>query len=207
MTPLEATWNALSIALLCGLVGIRMRYRWLAGWRAQWPAARQEGRPWLFARLALTALVGAITAVHFVAPERLAFVLVPLPGPVRALGLPIGVAALWLLWASHRALGRYFSPSVKLRSDHTLVVWGPYARVRHPIYLSYLAFFLGVGLLTANVALAFAGESVILLLLLVRLPREEALLEARYGPVWQRYVRNTPALLPRLGQPAPSEPD
>jgi protein-S-isoprenylcysteine O-methyltransferase Ste14 len=44
-----------------------------------------------------------------------------------------------LSWASVRHLGRQFRITAGLYEDHELVMTGPYALVRHPIYASLLA--------------------------------------------------------------------
>src|SRR5215212_8054775 len=53
-------------------------------------------------------------------------------------------SAIALFAASARALGANWSIVARTRSDHQLVRNGPYAQVRHPIYLGLLLFLFGL---------------------------------------------------------------
>ena len=61
-------------------------------------------------------------------------------GTAVVLGLMSGTIGLF--WASSRELGRNWSLVARTRTDHQLIRTGPYARVRHPIYLAMLFFLL-----------------------------------------------------------------
>src|SRR5947209_1202227 len=65
-----------------------------------------------------------------------------LAGTAAVLLLMGGAIALFA--ASSRELGRNWSLVARTRSDHELVRTGPYARVRHPIYLGMLFFLLAL---------------------------------------------------------------
>ena len=67
----------------------------------------------------------------------------------------IAVGAAFGVWAS-RELGRALTPFPKPRPVG-LVTTGPFAVVRHPIYLGFLGVFVGYGLLTGVLALALVG--------------------------------------------------
>ncbi len=69
------------------------------------------------------------------------------PAPVSLLGAAVGVAGYALLWWT-LFQNAFAAPIVKDQSDRgqVLVDTGPYAVVRHPFYLGYLAFFAGLGL-------------------------------------------------------------
>lgn len=58
---------------------------------------------------------------------------------------------------------------------------------------------LGYGLLTANLVVFLAPLSALCLLVTLRLPDEERMLEARFGEVWRAWRDRTGRLLPRLG--------
>ena len=106
--------------------------------------------------------------------------------------------AVGLFVASSRELGRNWSLVARTRSDHQLIRTGPYARVRHPIYLGMLFFLLAMaaGLghwaqLIIAVPLFFAGTA-------VRTRLEDKLLEQNFGDAFRQYRSSTPAILPRL---------
>lgn len=54
-----------------------------------------------------------------------------------------------LAWTGVLALGRQWRIDAGLNADHDLVTSGPYRLVRHPIYASMFAMFLGTGVLFA----------------------------------------------------------
>lgn len=124
------------------------------------------------------------------------------PG-MRALALAAG-ALIYLpglaitLWG-RLALGRmYFvstSLGAQLYADHQLVRSGPFAIVRHPMYLGLIAAAVGSLLLYQTwTTVAFAVFSPILLL---RARREEQALSAVFGEAWQAYTAHVPMILPR----------
>lgn len=105
----------------------------------------------------------------------------------------------FLLWA-RLILGKYYFVSTavgaQLFADHQLVKTGPYAIVRHPMYVG-LAFAAWGALLiyftwTTVYFACFAP------LLAFRALREERALSAEFGEQWQEYCRQVPAFIPRL---------
>jgi protein-S-isoprenylcysteine O-methyltransferase Ste14 len=77
-----------------------------------------------------------------------------------------------------------------------LVTNGPFAIVRHPMYLGLITAALGSLLLYRTwTALAYALFAPFVLM---RARREELALGAEFGEEWQVYCRRVPALLPRF---------
>lgn len=125
------------------------------------------------------------------------------PG-IRALILAAGTliyfpGIAFVLWG-RLALGKMYFVSTgfaaQLYADHQLVTRGPFAIVRHPMYLGLIVAAFGSLLIyrtwtTALFAL-FAP------FVLRRARREEQVLSAEFGEQWQAYCRRVPALLPRL---------
>ncbi len=104
--------------------------------------------------------------------------------------------ALLAVWAK-LTLGRWFSASFGIKPGHELVTRGPYAVVRHPIYLGLLA--LGVGLavahdslLTLGIALAYAVPFHLHALI------EEQMFARHFGDAWRDYAARVPRIVPRL---------
>ena len=100
-----------------------------------------------------------------------------------------------------RTFGKNITPTVETREKHELVTDGPYHWVRHPLYTVGTSFFASLSLLAANWFMGLASLSV-LVMLLVRLPKEEAKLIERFGDEYREYMRRTGSLLPRLGGPS-----
>lgn len=117
-------------------------------------------------------------------------------GTVAVVALMSGSIALFV--ASSRALGRNWSLVARTRSDHELVQTGPYARVRHPIYLAMLLFLLALavamghwGQLLLAVPLFLAGTR-------IRTDAEDRLLEQCFGDAFRQYRNGTPSLFPKI---------
>jgi protein-S-isoprenylcysteine O-methyltransferase Ste14 len=101
----------------------------------------------------------------------------------------VGVA----IW-SRRVLDKSWSPVVAIPDCHTLVQGGPYAIVRHPIYLGFMAAAVGMILALGEIrALVLLNDMGIFLR---RLTPEEEILRARYPTEYPEYERRVKKLLP-----------
>jgi protein-S-isoprenylcysteine O-methyltransferase Ste14 len=105
----------------------------------------------------------------------------------------------FVLWG-RLSLGKlYFvssSMGAQLFAGHHLVTSGPYALVRHPMYLGILLTGLGGILLYRTWTLVFIALTGMGLALRAR--REEQVLAVEFGPEWQDYCRRVPAFVPRI---------
>lgn len=194
--PHDPWWWAL-IVVLCALSLLRGLARWQAGRRRLLPSPGAEGWGVLAGRLVLAVPVFALALGHAFAPALVAPLCLPLPAWARSLGLVVTLAALGLLGWTHHALGRHFSPSLRVDAAQSLVTSGPYRYVRHPMYSAYLLFFAGLGLLAADPALGLAGAAVIAWLMIARTPREERQLAAHFGADYEHFAARTGRFLPR----------
>ena len=106
---------------------------------------------------------------------------------------------VFLLWARMTMGKMYFvstSSGAQLYADHQLVTNGPFAIIRHPMYIGLIAAAAGSLLIYQTwTALAYAVFAPFVLL---RARREEKVLEAEFGEKWQVYCRRVPAFFPRL---------
>jgi protein-S-isoprenylcysteine O-methyltransferase Ste14 len=104
-----------------------------------------------------------------------------------------------LLWARLTLGKNYFVSTgfgAQLFKDHQLITSGPYAIVRHPMYLGLILAALGSLLIYVTwTTVYFACFAP---LMFVRARREEAALSAEFGELWQEYCRQVPMFLPRL---------
>jgi len=121
-----------------------------------------------------------------------------------ALGSMLLFAGLALVLWGRLALGKqYFvstSMGAQLFAGHQLVTGGPYALVRHPMYLGYIL--TGIGGLLIYRTWAFVFIAVGFLGLLSRARREEQALEAEFGETYQTYRQEVPGWIPRLRKQA-----
>ena len=97
--------------------------------------------------------------------------------------------AIWALCY----LGRSFAILVSVRK---VVSSGPYAFVRHPIYLGYAIELCGLLLANCSVAMLLLGAGFGMLLVVRARIEEEKLCEADEG--YRRYINRTGFLLPRF---------
>ena len=106
--------------------------------------------------------------------------------------------ATWLFAASSSALGRNWSIVARMRSDHELIRSGPYARLRHPIYLGLLLFLLALAIAFGHWLQLIVAMPLYLAGTRIRADVEDRLLEQMFGEPFRDYRNSTPALLPRL---------
>ncbi|HUF25038.1 MAG TPA: isoprenylcysteine carboxylmethyltransferase family protein, partial [Vicinamibacterales bacterium] len=129
-------------------------------------------------------------------PAWMAWSAMPLPGWTRWTGAVLAAAGAALLVWTFRSLGPNLTDTVVTRREHTLVLRGPYRRVRHPLYDSAALLTLGVSLMAANWFLLAAG-AVVFGLLIIRTRVEEEHLVARFGDSYLVYTQRTGRFLPR----------
>lgn len=122
--------------------------------------------------------------------------------PLNPLALVVGtvllVIGLLFFWKTHRDLGRQWSISLELRENHSLITDGVYRRVRHPMYTALLVYGAGQALAVPNF---FVGPSYLLaivLLLILRLSREEQMMIDQFGDEYRSYMARTKRLIPGL---------
>lgn len=124
---------------------------------------------------------------------------IPLPQWVRWVGVAVMMACFPLThWAS-RALGPNFSQKLELYKDHRLVIEGPYAYIRHPMYSVLFVCATATCLISANYAVVATAVAVAIPIL-VRIRKEEAMMMAHFGDQYQNYRKHTGALFPKLLQ-------
>ena len=107
-------------------------------------------------------------------------------------------SCLYLFVASSTALGKNWSFEARMREDHQLVRTGPYARVRHPIYLGMLLFLLGLAVAMGHWLQLIVGLPVFLIGTAIRTRAEDRLLEEQFGDEFRAYAAHTPAVVPGL---------
>lgn len=102
---------------------------------------------------------------------------------------------LWATWAFWRHGGGTPLPPLQPRR---LVAAGPYRHSRNPLYLGWLAIWVGAGLFAGSPRLLGAAAALSLLLERFEVPWEERGLRRRFGDEYDGYRRRVPRWL-RLG--------
>lgn len=127
------------------------------------------------------------------------------PDDLRSIIAGVLVALLLLNGAalfrwSSLTMGRNWSLVARMRTDHELVTTGPFAVVRHPIYVSMLLFLLALAVATGHYLQLLWAVPVFAIGTRIRIVEEEKLLRVAFGPAFDDYVRRTGALFPRIGR-------
>jgi len=114
-----------------------------------------------------------------------------------AVTLLMGAAIVLFGWSS-TTLGKNWSFAARTLDDHELIRTGPYARVRHPIYLAMLLFQLGLAAALGHWLQLIVAVPVFLVGTRIRTKAEERLLEQSFGEAFRDYRSSTPALFPKI---------
>lgn len=182
---------------------------------------------WIFSALSILFFIALIRAVMRRTPESggrregrsrigiilqsISFFLVGFGGtrPTLPLYSPAAVASalavlllmgscLYLFAASAAALGKNWSLEARMRDDHELIRSGPYAHIRHPIYLGMLLFLVGLGVAMGHWIQVVVALPLFLWGTSIRTRLEDQLLEEQFGEAFRAYSASTPGIFPRV---------
>lgn len=158
---------------------------------------RAEGLPIMLALRATGVALWLAVFAYLLNPAWMAWSQTELPAWLRWLGLGLGILAdLFSYWVFSN-LGNNVSPSVATRASHRLVTSGPYQWIRHPLYSMGMIAYAGFALLAANWFIALMAI-LVFIILMARVPQEEANLIAKFGDDYRNYIKRTGAFLPRM---------
>jgi len=94
------------------------------------------------------------------------------------------------------SLGRSYGIRMDVFEGHSLKTDGPYAVVRHPMYLGIVLFHLGASLALQSPLLLAATALFVVPFTAVRIGAEEKVLRDAFGERYLRYAERVPALIP-----------
>lgn len=124
----------------------------------------------------------------------------PVPSGVKQTMFVVGLLLFWLsaalaIWA-RQALGNDWAHAADFQiiAGQKLVISGPYAFIRHPIYVAFLLMFVGVELVVASWLVVLALP--IAWFVTWQSKKEEQLLAQAFGAAYQDYACRTSMFLP-----------
>ena len=159
-------------------------------------AIEREGWGYAVVRGVASLALIAFLVLFGINPPWMEVLAVPLPDWLRWAGVPLGAVSFALYGWSQAALGSAWSPHLQTREKQSLVASGPYARVRHPVYLALLGFLVAIALVSANwFFIALLLVSIVVLAL--RIPKEEQMMIEEFGDEYREYIQRTGGLLPK----------
>lgn len=121
-----------------------------------------------------------------------------LPPWMGWLGVVLMACALFIFWRSHADLKSNWSPSLEIRSDHTLITNGIYRSIRHPMYASQWVWVIAQVLLLQNWIAGLTGLLVFTLFYFLRVPAEEKMMLEIFGDQYRDYMTKTGGVIPKL---------
>jgi protein-S-isoprenylcysteine O-methyltransferase Ste14 len=110
----------------------------------------------------------------------------------------LGGTAVALFLSAAATMGKNWSIIARTRSDHQLVRTGPFAMVRHPIYLALLLYLISIAAALGHWQQLLLALPLYLAGTVIRIRDEEALLREQFGDEHARYVREVPTLIPLI---------
>jgi protein-S-isoprenylcysteine O-methyltransferase Ste14 len=120
----------------------------------------------------------------------------PLPDVFFYAGIVLMLAGIVFRQYSIWVLGRFFSTSVRILSDHRMVTNGPYHFIRHPSYTGALLTFVGLGLASRTLGGTTLIVALFGLVYGYRIDVEEKALKTEFGQAYVDYAKKTKRLIP-----------
>ncbi|HEY6923773.1 MAG TPA: isoprenylcysteine carboxylmethyltransferase family protein [Steroidobacteraceae bacterium] len=167
---------------------------WLIAAAFTKPTLRATGLGTRAASLAML-LVGFYLVIGDWPRAWLATPWVPATLPMKLLGVGLTISGCsFAIWA-RLALGRNWSGRPTVKAEHELVVSGPYALTRHPIYTGILLATFGT-MLADSQWQRILGVLLVTLGLLMKIRQEERLMVEAFPKNYPPYQRRVKALIP-----------
>lgn len=166
---------------------------------AEVTAARRAESRWLTVTLGVTALLhfGAILA-YLANPPLLGWGAFEVAVPVRWLGIVISCLGMaGEIWAAI-SLGASYSPLLRVAEERAVVTAGPYRWIRHPLCAFWLPTMAGWGVAAGNWFILVSGAVLIMVVMILRVPREEAMMLEGFREAYGEYMTRTGRFVPRL---------
>jgi protein-S-isoprenylcysteine O-methyltransferase Ste14 len=149
----------------------------------------------------MLALVGIVMVLQliYLFTLLLDFANYSLPSWAGWLGVLAFAAAIWLLWRSHIALGKNWTPTLGIRDNHRLITDGVFKYVRHPMYGAHILWGVASALMLQNWIAGFGFLVATIVQSLSRVNAEERMMLEHFGARYEAYMQRTGCIIPRIG--------
>ena len=146
--------------------------------------------PWYVSFYPPLVWVPLVVATLFVKGER------ELEDGFQMAGLAIAFAGstfgAWSMWS----LGQAYGAKLDLFAGHRLKTDGPFAVVRHPMYLAIIVYHVGAALALESLSVLAVAAVFVVPYTAIRIGYEERVLHDGFGADYEAYAGRTPMLLP-----------
>ena len=158
-----------------------------------------EGKIFAVLYFASSLYVIILLPLYLFFPSFILLFQLPFPDWLRWFGIGLGFLSIPFLSWVHYVLDEEWSTTLKFQTDHKLVASGPYRRIRHPMYTALIAYELSWVLVSASL-LFLVYYVITVLLMIVRIPKEEQMMLEKFGEEYRSYMKRTGRLLPSFQQ-------
>lgn len=113
------------------------------------------------------------------------------------LGVILSFSGITIRGLAIKHCGDSFSHYIETEQPRTLVTRGVYAWVRHPSYLGFILYVMGMQILLGNLVIYVMSMAILFRFFLVRIRLEESvLINNLYGEAYKTYAEKVSALVP-----------
>jgi protein-S-isoprenylcysteine O-methyltransferase Ste14 len=182
----------LGVLIIAGFFFMETRLR-SGGEAKSWQAGKFDQRSTMFIIIAY--FVCAVALISSSLLDRLNIAL--LPHWVSWLGIVIALAGFGLRIWSMSVLGKFYTRTLKVTENQSIVRAGPYHLIRHPGYLGSILIWSGVAASTTNWIVLFIVLIVMFGVYIYRIQSEEKMLLATNAD-YADYQKHTRRLIPLI---------
>ncbi len=142
--------------------------------------------------------VGMLIPILYVFSSWFDFADYSLPAWLSWVGTVLFAGAALLLWGTHQAMGRNWTPTLGLREDHHLVTEGVFHYIRHPMYAAHLLWALAAPLILTNWIAGFSMLIPQIAQYWLRVGAEERMMLEAFGDQYRTYLDRTGRIFPKF---------
>ncbi len=195
--PSENPFRIALVVIIVATMAVTVYHRLQAARSGETISRKVEGYAFAISLRFAGLCLWIATLGYLLFPASFRWASMPLPESARWVGVVAGSLCSLLMYWTLSSLGKNLTDTVVTREEASLVTHGPYRWVRHPFYATAALLMASVTVLTANWLIG-ATSLIVLSLLAVRTPQEEAMLIERFGDEYRVYMAKTGRFIPRI---------